>query len=578
MVTSADVDSGERIALVLATDPLSPTGEHAFYLIRTDAGSSPSFGFAALYEYGDYVDNTGLPAPFIGGHLDTGGSTRDGGLGSVYADTIKISPCGRRFAFTDTDGRIVVITIPTSTPIAVDNSRRLEEVDVLVLPQQNEIGQPMVGDSDTSLEWSFGGRYLAIEHSARNQFKVISVADLGSPEKDSIELGRIVQATTDRFNSFSPKWGKNSKDFVVELYDSTLNPTKASEKSGATALLFLSDRDVKLTGKTSPWGTRAPSPNFDGFTCVHVLPLQSMEDALVQSSVNEYIQAPYGGGGASEVPMEGLIELDFLLEAIQKQTVAIATDVNESPGDDSQTNETQSNFTNASNSNDSVDEKIHPFVIDTPISFGEIHDESFSFARSSYRVDNIPPGKYMEIICQLADDPSILLLKELPDGFGLSLFAMVDWPSDATEEMPAPEEHKLQDVEMSSDGKYILTIQNDKLKVTSSQVKSVLAFFTDATLEKSIADTSGMHLSVWPYLEYQQMYKDAWRMLRDYFYDPDLHRVDWEEVFDRYLPLVERCAKREELDDGKRFDLSYVCLNSYSILTMYSVRLKFFGK
>ena len=126
--------------------------------------------------------------------------------------------------------------------------------------------------------------------------------------------------------------------------------------------------------------------------------------------------------------------------------------------------------------------------------------------------------------------------------------------------------------------KYILTIQNDKLKVTSSQVKSVLAFFTDATLEKSIADTSGMHLSVWPYLEYQQMYKDAWRMLRDYFYDPDLHRVDWEEVFDRYLPLVERCAKREELDDGKRFDLSYVCLNSYSILTMYSVRLKFFGK
>jgi len=53
-VTSAEVDSGERLALILATDPLSPTGEHAFYLIRVDAASSsPAFSFASLYEYGD---------------------------------------------------------------------------------------------------------------------------------------------------------------------------------------------------------------------------------------------------------------------------------------------------------------------------------------------------------------------------------------------------------------------------------------------------------------------------------------------------------------------------------------------
>ena len=64
---SQSLDSGERLALVLATDPLSPTAEHAFYLVRTDAMASPAFGFAALYEYGDSVADTGLPAPFIGG-------------------------------------------------------------------------------------------------------------------------------------------------------------------------------------------------------------------------------------------------------------------------------------------------------------------------------------------------------------------------------------------------------------------------------------------------------------------------------------------------------------------------------
>jgi len=77
----------------------------------------------------------------------------------------------------------------------------------------------------------------------------------------------------------------------------------------------------------------------------------------------------------------------------------------------------------------------------------------------------------------------------------------------------------------------------------------VLAFFEDVAVEKNIAVVDGLHLSVWPNLELQQMYRDAWRLLRDYFYDPDMHSVDWDAVFERYLPMVERCSKREELDD-----------------------------
>ena len=84
-----------------------------------------------------------------------------------------------------------------------------------------------------------------------------------------------------------------------------------------------------------------------------------------------------------------------------------------------------------------------------------------------------------------------------------------------------------------------------------------MKFFADKDLEGNRADTEGLSLSVWPQLEHQQMFKDAWRMLRDYFYDPNLHAVDWEGMFDRYLPLVKRCAKREELDDGGF--LSAVC-------------------
>eukprot|EP00980_Cylindrotheca_fusiformis_P023452 scaffold10490_cov129-Cylindrotheca_fusiformis.AAC.8 len=38
-------------------------------------------------------------------------------------------------------------------------------------------------------------------------------------------------------------------------------------------------------------------------------------------------------------------------------------------------------------------------------------------------------------------------------------------------------------------------------------------------------------------------------MLRDYYYDPDMAGIDWPTIHARYLPLVARCAKREELDD-----------------------------
>merc|ERR1712232_1050330 len=138
-------------------------------------------------------------------------------------------------------------------------------------------------------------------------------------------------------------------------------------------------------------------------------------------------------------------------------------------------------------------------------------------------------GNYEKIVCQLADDPSLLLQTYTPTGYALTLFAIGDWPSDGTEQIPAPSEHKLQWVDMSTDGKYILTLY-DKIKVTPRTAKDVLSLFADVKLEKNIARTDGLHLSIWPNLEFHQMYRDAWRMLRDYFYDPGMHSLDWEGI------------------------------------------------
>jgi tricorn protease len=48
-------------------------------------------------------------------------------------------------------------------------------------------------------------------------------------------------------------------------------------------------------------------------------------------------------------------------------------------------------------------------------------------------------------------------------------------------------------------------------------------------------------------IEWQQMFDEAWRYERDFFYDPDMHGNDWDAVYDRYAPLVPYVRHRADL-------------------------------
>lgn len=62
-------------------------------------------------------------------------------------------------------------------------------------------------------------------------------------------------------------------------------------------------------------------------------------------------------------------------------------------------------------------------------------------------------------------------------------------------------------------------------------------------------DLSGCKFSMNPREDWKQLYKDAWRMERDYFYDKNMHGVDWDRMYEKYLPLVNRVTTRGELND-----------------------------
>ena len=62
-------------------------------------------------------------------------------------------------------------------------------------------------------------------------------------------------------------------------------------------------------------------------------------------------------------------------------------------------------------------------------------------------------------------------------------------------------------------------------------------------------DLNRIKASIVPTAEWHQMYREAWRLQRDFFWTEDMSGVDWEHVYQRYLPLLERIATRREFSD-----------------------------
>jgi tricorn protease len=99
---------------------------------------------------------------------------------------------------------------------------------------------------------------------------------------------------------------------------------------------------------------------------------------------------------------------------------------------------------------------------------------------------------------------------------------------------------EIKDYELSDDGKKMLIAKADDLYVVPAAA--------EIKLEKSL-DLKDWTFPVNPREEWQQMFVESWRLMRDYFYDRNMHGVDWPAMRDKYLPLAARVTDRAELSD-----------------------------
>ncbi len=111
---------------------------------------------------------------------------------------------------------------------------------------------------------------------------------------------------------------------------------------------------------------------------------------------------------------------------------------------------------------------------------------------------------------------------------------------DFTERKAKSLKQGIQDISMSTDGKKLLLVYaKGKMEIADANDK----------LDAKPIDLTQLGMYVDPVAEWQQIFDEAWWMEKEFFYDPNMHGLDWNAVYARYRPLLKFVQRREDLTD-----------------------------
>lgn len=99
-------------------------------------------------------------------------------------------------------------------------------------------------------------------------------------------------------------------------------------------------------------------------------------------------------------------------------------------------------------------------------------------------------------------------------------------------------------MEVSADGESILVQSKGKYGIIKPEANQKI---------KKPIPVGGLVMNLVPRQEWRQIFLDTWRRHRDFFYDPNMHGVNWPALRERYGALIE--------DARTRWDVSNICSN-----------------
>jgi tricorn protease len=139
------------------------------------------------------------------------------------------------------------------------------------------------------------------------------------------------------------------------------------------------------------------------------------------------------------------------------------------------------------------------------------------------------------------DKGQLLYVRQPPDSTGrqpaVKAFDLEGWKKD-------PKKAELTVLE--NVGVFVMSADGKKIMVSRENQYGVVDPAADQKLEKTMP-IKQMTSILDPREEWRQLFVETWRIQRDYFYDPNMHGVDWAALRNHYLPLIEDAASREDV-------------------------------
>lgn len=106
------------------------------------------------------------------------------------------------------------------------------------------------------------------------------------------------------------------------------------------------------------------------------------------------------------------------------------------------------------------------------------------------------------------------------------------------------------DDEIGNSGSFVISADHKKMFISDMGKYAVIPLPQGKINISEYISTKNMNVKVDPKEEWNQIYNEAWRQMRDFFYDPNMHGVDWKDIQAKYQPLVPYV--------NNRYDLTYL--------------------
>ena len=95
---------------------------------------------------------------------------------------------------------------------------------------------------------------------------------------------------------------------------------------------------------------------------------------------------------------------------------------------------------------------------------------------------------------------------------------------------------------------FVISADKKKVLVSEKGKYAVIDLPTSKVKIEDYIDLDGMKVWVDMRAEWDQIYTEAWRQMRDFFYAPNMHGVDWESIRDKYAVLLPYVNNRNDLN------------------------------